>query len=216
MKIFLSPSNQDDNRYAYGDTNESVQCGKIAEACKAALERNGFEVMLMHDETMSDKVAAANEWGADYYIPIHTNAFNGKVSGTRMFYYTIGGQGQQLCEAIFNRLAPFTPGTSENIRQHTGLYETRMPNAHVAYIEVDFHDVPSVAKWLVENTKAIGEVIAHGICDHAGVEYKQAEPQGDKLYRVQVGAFRNRDYALKLMSELKQIGYDAFIVSAEK
>lgn len=216
MKVFLSPSNQDDNRYAYGGTNESVQCGKIAEACKAALDRNGFEVMLMHDETMADKVAAANNWGAEYYIPIHTNAFNGQVSGTRMFYYTIGGQGQQLCEAIFNRLAPFTPGTSENIRQHTGLYETRMPNAHVAYIEVDFHDVPSVAKWLVENTQAIGEVIAHGICDHAGVEYKQAEPQGDKLYRVQVGAFRNRDYALKLMSELKQIGYDAFIVSAEK
>ena len=212
MKIFLSPSNQDDNRYAYGDTNESVQCGKIAEACKAALERNGFEVMLMHDETMADKVAAANEWGADYYIPIHTNAFNGQVSGTRMFYYTIGGQGQQLCEAIFNRLSPFTPGTSENIRQHTGLYETRMPNAHVAYIEVDFHDVPSVAKWIVENTTAIGEVIAHGICDHAGVEYKQVEPNAEKLYRVQVGAFRNRKYAEALRNELKENGYDAFIV----
>ena len=212
LKIFLSPSNQDDNRYAYGDTNESVQCGKIAEACKAALERNGFEVMLMHDETMADKVAAANEWGADYYIAIHTNAFNGQVSGTRMFYYTIGGQGQQLCEAIFNRLAPFTPGTSENIRQHTGLYETRMPNAHVAYIEVDFHDVPSVAKWIIENTVAIGEVIAHGICDHAGVEYKQVAPNVDKLYRVQVGAFRNRKYAEALRNELKENGYDAFIV----
>ena len=212
LKIFLSPSNQDDNRYAYGDTNESVQCGKIAEACKEALERNGFEVMLMHDETMADKVAAANEWGADYYIAIHTNAFNGQVSGTRMFYYTIGGQGQQLCEAIFNRLAPFTPGTSENIRQHTGLYETRMPNAHVAYIEVDFHDVPSVAKWIIENTVAIGEVIAHGICDHAGVEYKQVAPNVDKLYRVQVGAFRNRKYAEALRNELKENGYDAFIV----
>ena len=212
LKIFLSPSNQDDNRYAYGDTNEYVQCGKIAEACKAALERNGFEVMLMHDETMADKVAAANEWGADYYIAIHTNAFNGQVSGTRMFYYTIGGQGQQLCEAIFNRLAPFTPGTSENIRQHTGLYETRMPNAHVAYIEVDFHDVPSVAKWIVENTTEIGEVIAHGICDYAGVEYKQVAPNVDKLYRVQVGAFRNRKYAEALRDELKGNGYDAFIV----
>ena len=212
LKIFLSPSNQDDNRYAYGDTNESVQCGKIAEACKEALERNGFEVMLMHDETMADKVAAANEWGADYYIAIHTNAFNGQVSGTRMFYYTIGGQGQQLCEAIFNRLAPFTPGTSENIRQHTGLYETRMPNAHVAYIEVDVHDVPSVAKWIIENTVAIGEVIAHGICDHAGVEYKQVAPNVDKLYRVQVGAFRNRKYAEALRNELKENGYDAFIV----
>ena len=31
-KVFLSPSNQYDNRYAYGGTTEGVQCGKIAEA----------------------------------------------------------------------------------------------------------------------------------------------------------------------------------------
>ena len=43
-KVFLSPSNQYDNRYAYGDTTEGVQCGKIAEACKAALERSGVTV----------------------------------------------------------------------------------------------------------------------------------------------------------------------------
>ena len=32
-KVFLSPSNQYDNRSAYGDTTEGVLCGKIAEAC---------------------------------------------------------------------------------------------------------------------------------------------------------------------------------------
>ena len=51
-KVFLSPSNQYDNRYAYGNTTEGVQCGKIAEACKVALERSGVTVKLMHDESM--------------------------------------------------------------------------------------------------------------------------------------------------------------------
>ena len=32
-KVFLSPSNQYDNVYAYGNTTEGVQCGKIADAC---------------------------------------------------------------------------------------------------------------------------------------------------------------------------------------
>ena len=53
-KVFLSPSNQYDNVYAYGNTTEGVQCGKIAEACKVALERNNIEVMLMHDESMQE------------------------------------------------------------------------------------------------------------------------------------------------------------------
>lgn len=88
-KVFLSPSNQYDNVYAYGNTTEGVQCGKIAETCKVALERNGIEVMLMHDESMQEKCPKSNAFGADLHVPIHTNAFNGKVMGTRMFYYSV-------------------------------------------------------------------------------------------------------------------------------
>ena len=40
-KVYLSPSNQTDNRYAYGNTTEAVQCGKIADACRAAVSRGG-------------------------------------------------------------------------------------------------------------------------------------------------------------------------------
>ena len=84
-KVFLSPSDQFSNKYAYGNTNEAVQCGKIANYCKAALERSGVDVMLMHDKSMSEKCAASNKFDADLHVPIHTNAFNGKVMGTRMF-----------------------------------------------------------------------------------------------------------------------------------
>lgn len=175
-KVFLSPSNQYDNRYAYGDTTEGVQCGKIAEACKAALERSGVTVKLMHDESMQEKCAASNAFGADLHVPIHTNAFNGTVSGTRMFYYAEGGEGQKACQAIFARLAPVTPGTSDNIRVDASLYEVRVPSAATAYIECEFHDNPTASKWIVENTGLIGETIARGICDYFGVTFKQAAP----------------------------------------
>ena len=174
-KVFLSPSNQYDNRYAYGDTTEGVQCGKIAEACKAALERSGVTVKLMHDESMQEKCAASNAFDADLHVPIHTNAFNGTVSGTRMFYYAEGGEGQKACQAIFARLAPVTPGTSENIRADASLYEVRVPAAPTAYIECEFHDNPTASKWIVENTELIGETIARGICDYFGVTYKEKE-----------------------------------------
>ena len=174
-KVFLSPSNQYDNRYAYGDTTEGVQCGKIAEACKAALERSGVTVKLMHDESMQEKCAASNAFGADLHVPIHTNAFNGTVSGTRMFYYAEGGEGQKACQAIFARLAPVTPGTSENIRADASLYEVRVPAAPTAYIECEFHDNAKTARWIVEHTTDIGEAIAQGICDYFGVTFREKE-----------------------------------------
>jgi hypothetical protein len=170
-KVFLSPSNQYDNHYAYGNTTEAVQCGKIAEACKAALIRNGIDVMLMHDESMQEKCQKSNAFGADLHVPIHTNAFNGSVSGTRMFYYVDGGEGHKACKAIFARLAPVTPGNSESIRADASLYEVRVPSAPTAYCECEFHDNANTAKWIVENTTLIGETVAHGICDYFGISF---------------------------------------------
>lgn len=219
-KVFLSPSNQYDNRYAYGDTTEGVQCGKIAQACKAALERSGVTVKLMHDESMQEKCAASNAFGADLHVPIHTNAFNGTVTGTRMFCFNSSGEGMKACKAIFARLAPVTPGTSENIRADASLYEVRVPAAPTAYVECEFHDNPTASKWIVENTGLIGETIARGICDYFGVTFQKKEqpkpvepekPATDKLYRVQVGAFAVRENAERMLRRLREAGFEGFI-----
>lgn len=216
-KVFLSPSNQYDNVYAYGNTTEGVQCGKIADACKIALERSGVDVMLMHDESMQTKCAESNKFGADLHVPIHTNAFNGKVMGTRMFCYNTG-KGMAACKAIFARVAPLSPGTSENIQVNQKLYEVRVPAAPTAYIECEFHDTVEGAKWIVENITAIGEAIAHGVCDYFGVTFKEPEQPKpakpvttDTLYRVQVGAFAVRENAEKMLARLKAAGFEGFI-----
>ena len=216
-KVFLSPSNQYDNVYAYGNTTEGVQCGKIADACKIALERSGVDVMLMHDESMQTKCAESNKFDADLHVPIHTNAFNGRVMGTRMFCYNTG-KGMDACKAIFARVAPLSPGTSENIQVNQKLYEVRVPAAPTAYLECEFHDTVEGAKWIVENTTAIGEAIAHGICDYFGVTFKEPEqPKPAKpvttgtLYRVQVGAFAVRENAEKMLARLKAAGFEGFI-----
>ena len=45
-KVYISPSDQVSNAYAWGNTNEHVQCQKIAEAEAAALRRSGVEVQV--------------------------------------------------------------------------------------------------------------------------------------------------------------------------
>ena len=221
-KVYLSPSDQASNVYAYGNTTEAVQCGRIAEACRAALERSGVEVKVGHMISMAQKCSESNAFGADLHVPVHTNAFNGKVMGTRMFCYSAGGKGMAACKAIFARLAPITPGESENIQVNADYYEVRVPAAPTAYIECEFHDTVEGAKWIVENTVLIGETIARGICDYFGVKFvekpKPVEPEKkDVLYRVQIGAYKIKANAEKRQAEAKAAGFtDAFIVTVEQ
>ena len=180
-KIFLSPSDQTRNTYASGNTSEDVQCGKIAIAAKAALERCGFEVMLVQYATMAEKCAASDAFGAELHVPIHSNGFDGKVTGTRIFYHSDGGNGQKAAKAILARLGPVTPGAPDMVQAYPQLYEIRTPKAPTAYIEADFHDVAAVADWIIDNTAVIGEAICHGVCDYFGVAYAAEEKEDNEM-----------------------------------
>lgn len=163
-RFYLSPSDQKANVYAGNNTNEAAVCGAIAHYCKAALERNSHEVMIGHYMTMADKCLNSDLFNADAHVPIHTNAFNGEVMGTRIFSYDLEGKGYQMAKKVFEVLAPFSPGTSENIKAAPQLYEVKTPSAPTIYIEVEFHDNEKGARWLVANVKEIGEKIAEGLC----------------------------------------------------
>lgn len=207
-KIYLSPSDQTSNKYAAGNTNEEKQCERIADACAVALKRCGFEVKNNKTSSMEARVSESNKWGADLHVPIHTNAFNKKTTGTRLFCWDKTGKGYKACKAIFNALAPLTPGTSENISVDTTLYEVRNATAPTTYIEVDFHDVADVAKWIIENVEHIGEAIAKGICNYFGVKYVPPVVEPVPVYRIELGEYdtiKESDAALgniyKLLSE---------------
>lgn len=183
-KVFLSPSDQTANTYAGGGTTEAIQCGKIGIATKAALERCGFEVMLLQYATMAEKCAASDAFGAELHMPIHSNGFNKKVTGTRIFYSVDGGEGHRAAKAILATLGPVTPGSPDMVQAYPALYEIRVPKAPTAYIEADFHDVKAVADWIVDHTKEIAEEICRGVCDYFGVEYIAEEEQKEAPIRM--------------------------------
>ena len=135
-KIYLSPSDQTANKYAYGSTNEAVQCRRIADALEKALKRCGFAVKNNKTDSMQARVRESNDWGADLHVPLHTNAYNGKVSGTRIFTYDNSGRGHKCAKKVFSFLAPVTPGASENISVDDELYEVECPNCHdIIYVD---------------------------------------------------------------------------------
>lgn len=223
-KIYVSPSSQTENKYIVGNTNEAVQCRKIAVALVNALIRCGFDSMTNTTGDMYARTAESNKWGANLHIPIHTNAYNKKVQGTRIYCYNNTGEGYKASKSIMATLKPITPGTSDSINARDNLYEINKANAPVAYIEVAFHDNEVEAKWIIENTEAIAEAICKGICNHYGVKYiepvaesaPEPVPEKECIYRVQVGAYSKKSGAEKMLSDLRAAGFGGIIVKSEK
>lgn len=209
-KIYLSPSSQPANVYAVGDTNEQVQCRRIAAALEEALHRCGFAVKAGMEGTMYTRTAESNAFEAQLHLPIHTNAFDGTVAGLRIMIYKSGGEAEAIARAVMARLAPITPGESDGIHVMPRLYEIQASKALCVYVEVGFHDHPREAQWIIDHTRSIAEAICRGLCDHYRVAYV---PLKQPVYRVQVGAFRERDNARTLLERLQAEGYEAFIVT---
>ena len=209
-KIFISPSNQNGNLYAYGNTNEAEQCGKIGKAVKTALERCGFQTKLEQYDTMQNRVTHSDQWGADMHLAIHTNATGQHTAGgTQVFFYAYNGFGNVACQKVFEELKDITPGSNAEVcKKYSALYEVYKPNATSVYCEVEFHDVAAYAKWIIENTEAIAEAIVRGICKFYTVDYIKPK---ETIYYVQVGAFKDKKNADALVDKLKKDGYNVYI-----
>lgn len=212
MKVYLSPSDQTRNMYAgMSGVSEADICRKIANACQKALERCGIEVCNNQTYNMANRVKQSNRWSADIHVCIHTNAYNGKVGGTRVYTYSNKTAALPYAKAIYSGLSAISPGKSDNMTTYPTLYELRMTKAKAVYCECEFHDVTEYAKWIVNNVDSIGETICKGICSASGIKY--IEPStSNKLYTVQVGAFSVYANAEAMSKKLKAAGFENFVI----
>lgn len=182
LKIYLSPSDQLSNPYAYGGTNEARQCRKIAAACKTALERNGFEVKTSFADgsnAMYERVRESNAWGADVHVCIHTNAGGGR--GCVVFVASKSSERMKYAQPVFDAIDAITPYRSVYGIREKQFYEIRNTTGTCIYCECEFHDSPDTARWIVEHTDDIGEAICRGICRAAGRNYIEKGSENDMI-----------------------------------
>lgn len=215
-KIYISPSNQNNNTYATGKTNEMEQCNKIAAALETALKRCGFSTKRApKGQAMSKSISDSNAWGADLHLPIHTNAFNGKVTGgTMIMIYSNAANNLKAARAIKAALDPVTPGKDYSIQIRTDLAELRQTKAIAVYCECEFHDTPAGAKFIIDHTAEIAEAIAKGVCNFYGVKYVATAKDDDGdgvMYYVQIGAYRNKANADAQAKAAKAKGFSVCI-----
>ena len=186
---------------------------RLALAIGQILENNGVDVVYTRTtdvfDTPLEKAQIANRSGADYFVSIHRNAMPvpGTGSGATVLVYENAGVPAMLAENIQRNLVQ-TGFNDLGIQERPGLIVLRRTQMPAVLVEAGFIDNPEDNRFFDENFDAIAQAIADGILE----TIRQQEEQRPEYYQVQVGAFRTRMPADRLVNELQAKGLPAFVV----
>ena len=221
-KIYINPSNQDHN-VGYGNYGtEQKRMFEVGEALKIILERcKQTAYISKKGMTFQQAVAESNKLKCNIHVAIHSNAFNKTARGTQTMY--VSDNGYKLSNAIYKRLEAFTPTADRGCRQNDNLYELNNTVAVAAYLEIAFHDSPLDSVFIMNNIEKIAEIIARGVCEYLKVPFveKEVVKEVDKntnviaptghYYKIQVGAFSNKENADAEAERINKLGIKAFV-----
>lgn len=221
-KVFLSAGHggSDPGAVSNGLLEKVVNLNALL-ACKSELERHGVTVVASRtsdvDDPVGEEVNEANRSGADIAVSFHANAGGG--DGFEAYYWDGDSDGlrlARLCEKYVKQLGQNSRGCKSG--NHLWfINSTEMTSVLVESFFVDNSTDRAIGDTASEQA-AFGVAYAKAILEYLGISYKSQESSkpstpttSDNLYRVQVGAFKDKANAEKLMAELKSKGYAAFI-----
>ena len=140
-----------------------------------------FEVRLSRnspDEILGTSVAtslkartdAANAWGADYFISLHTNASsNPSATGTEAFAFSESSPAFALGEDILTALSAATSLRDRGMKVRSGLYVLRKTTMPSVLLELGFITNPRDARLMSEQPELFASGIYQGILNYFGL-----------------------------------------------
>ena len=173
-RVYISPSTQQSNSGVGPFTNEEAEMNKIADILIPLLTKDGLFTVKRNNPSMDDVYSIAtdsNNFKADIHIAIHSNAGGGV--GTEVFAYGPNTNSERLAQALYNQIAPLSPGADRGVKYKPGLIEVgNSVNATACLIEIAFHDNLADATWIATNHQSIANALYMGICDYYGYDYR--------------------------------------------
>ena len=173
LKIYLSPSTQENNRGLSPFGTEEAGMNKIADHLVPLLVKDGRFEVKRNSISMSPHQCAydSNDFKADIHVAIHSNAGGGQ--GTEVYAYGPNTNSEKLSKALYNQIAPLSPGADRGIKYNNNFIEVGdTVKATSCLIELAFHDNKDDAAWLANNPPQIAQALYKGICDYFGYNHK--------------------------------------------
>lgn len=215
---------------------EGERMWKLGCYLKDALEEYGIEAVLTRPTVTTDlpipdrgKLAAKN--GSDLFVSLHSNApaprkngtYDTTVTGTYVYYSLTDGDNKDLADKLGGAIAAkmghkFRGSLTREFSEerpnwdYYGVIRNAAQNGCKAafLIEHGYHTCPKDIAFLMSdaNLMELAQAEAKVVAEYFGVTRK--------LYRLQLGAFRNKEYAQNFLTEIneavKKLGVKAFIV----
>lgn len=204
--------------------NEVTEARRVVDRIYDMCKSIGIEVYKYHDTSSSESQNLANiaNWHNQFKdgidISIHFNALRhtSNSMGTEVCYYSQAQLASQVSSAISKASGLKDRGGKER----KGLYVLRHTNKPMLLIEVCFCDSYYDAQKYLENFDSICSAIIEALTGKVYMSRPVSVPNqntnnnsnNDKIYRVQVGAYKIKSNAEEMQQKLKKLGIDSIIV----
>lgn len=186
----------------------------------------GYELLRLDDSDdgaenvpLATRTQHANKWGADFYLSVHHNAGINGGSGGGIVVYT-HPNASKVSDAwaadFYDALIAHTglKGNRKAPLLKENYYVLRTSAMPAVLLELGFMDSTTDVPIILTNEYAekCARAIVEVIVRRGKLTKKAAEP--DPVYKVQLGAFSNKDNADRMAAELKAKGYQVYIKKA--
>lgn len=179
------------------------------------------------DVMLNERVRRANKWynknDKQLFISIHANAYNDiNAKGTETYTANICSDNSEKFAKMVNDEIFKTFKELNNTSKNRGtkkanfvvIRDTKMPSV---LIEYGFYTNKDDLFILKNYQNELANATVKAICKYFNLEYKTTKPSEIKkeekvLYRVVAGTYSNKENAKKLQKELKDKGFDSFII----
>lgn len=216
-KVFLSAGHggSDPGAVALGLKEKDINLNTLL-ACNEVLLAHGVQTVCsrVRDENdpVGEEVREANASGADLAVSFHANAGGG--DGYESYAWSGDANGARIAklgEKYVKQLGQNSRGNKSG-NHLMFINSTRMTAVLFESFFVDNDKDNDIGDTVAEQ-RAFGVAYAKAILEYFNIPYKASGggTASGTMYRVQVGAFKEKKNAEKLLAELKGKGYDAFI-----
>ena len=120
--------------------------------------------------SLAERVREANDWGADIFLSLHTNAYtNPGASGVESFSYRVDSNGFRLAEDVADQLSLITGLQNRGTFARPSLYVLRRTRMPAALIEMGYITNPTDAALMSEQPDLFALGIYNGIMEYFGM-----------------------------------------------
>lgn len=171
MRVFLNPGHAPNGIPDPGACGLGLRESDVAAAVTSLtadyLAAAGVEVAgILQSDSLGEIVSAANASGADAFISVHCNAFNGRAQGTETCVYSGGGRSAQLGQSIQGQIVSALGTVDRGIKERPGLYVLNSTSMPAVLVELAFIDNEHDNDLLKNEPDEFARAIARGVTDY--------------------------------------------------